>query len=385
MAIGELKGMKIVDPEEKELFLKSFMDQNSFVEKFGTYGNLGFWIKVKDPSYLFRLKHNGTIPGVVHDFKKLDNHIDDSVLVVPLTRKYFHDVLEIMPLILTLKEQNEIFKVVFTSHENTENGIFPSFLLNPEEGSESTGVSLKYWYDFLNHFNIKYECKTISNTGTHNDFSANSGYIFYYSDLGLGININDLFHNTTGLKGNAKNYGPRHKLLNIPHSYQILPLFYYTNLLASDSYEILKRNFKPLIKNTIPGKKIFITRDTKKFMDRSIENSDLLTNYMKNKGFEILYQEHLTMPEQISYVTEAECIVSLVGSSFINVMFCNPDTQLFIIHTDKSQDFGIYFNQSARYDIDAKTIYCDPDGNSIIDYFETSSNKITLRWIHGNR
>jgi len=156
-------------------------------------------------------------------------------------------------------------------------------------------------------------------------------------------------------------------------------------LLASDSYEILKRNFKPLIKNTIPGKKIFITRDTKKFMDRSIENSDLLTNYMKNKGFEILYQEHLTMPEQISYVTEAECIVSLVGSSFINVMFCNPDTQLFIIHTDKSQDFGIYFNQSARYDIDAKTIYCDPDGNSIIDYFETSSNKITLRWIHGNR
>jgi len=71
VAIGELKGMKIVDPEEKELFLKSFMDQNSFVEKFGTYGNLGFWIKVKDPSYLFRLKHNGTIPGVVHDFKFL--------------------------------------------------------------------------------------------------------------------------------------------------------------------------------------------------------------------------------------------------------------------------------------------------------------------------
>jgi hypothetical protein len=384
VALGELKGMSIIDPEEKELFLKSFMKENPFVEKFGNYGNIGFWLKIKNPAYSFALKHNGTSPGVIYDFKKLENHIDDNILVLPLTRKYFHDVLENMPLILTLKEQNEDFKVVLTSHENTKDGIFPSFLLDPAESSEDTGVSLKYWKDFLDHFEIKYECKTINTNAAYHNFSSNSGYVFYYSDLGLGIEMSHLYHNTTGLRGNDKNYGQRHKDLHIKNCYQILPLFYYTNLLAADSYEILKRNFKPAIKDTVPGKKIFITRDTKKFMDRSIENSDLITNYMRNKNFEILYQENLSMMEQISYVTQAECVVALVGSSFINVMFCNPNTQLFIIHTDKSQDFGIYFNQSARYDIDAKTVYCDPDGNSIIDYFETSDNKTTLRWIHGS-
>jgi capsular polysaccharide biosynthesis protein len=161
------------------------------------------------------------------------------------------------------------------------------------------------------------------------------------------------------------------------------PLLYFTNLIFADSYEILKRNFKPFIKKTISGKKVFITRDSTKFPDRSISNSEHLTNYMKAKGFEIINQEELSFKDQISYITEAECVVSLVGSSFINVMFCNQDSQLFIIHTDKSQDFGLYMNQSARYDIDSKVIYCDPDGLDIIDYFESSISKSVLRWIHG--
>lgn len=389
MAIGELKGMHLAYPDEKNIFYEAMLKEK-FVEDIFDYGNIGFCLKVRNPVYSYSWIYGGLIQPVISRFYSDDNggksesHIDGAVFVVPIVRKYFHDVLETMPLILTLKEKHEKFKVILNSHEHSENGVFKSFNLDPQNASPETGESLKYWIDFLTTFNIDYECISVNGIDEKRSFSADYGYVFYYSDYGLGVDRHEYLHNTTGLKGNVRIFNNKDESLFIPNTYQIAPLLYFTNLIFADSYEILKRNFKPFIKKTIPGKKVFITRDSKKFPDRSILNSENLTEYMRGKGFEIVNQEDMSFTDQISYITEAECIVSLVGSSFINVMFCNPNTQLFMIHTDKSQDFGLYFNQSARYDIDAKTIYCDPDGNSIVDYFETSDNRTTLRWIHGS-
>jgi hypothetical protein len=290
-----------------------------------------------------------------------------------------------MPLILTLKEKHKKFKVILNSPENATDKVFGSFLINPKDSTPigTNGDSLKYWMDFLTTFDIDYECISVKGTDQKIKLSADYGYIFYYSDYGLGVDIRDLAHNTTGLRGNIRIFNGKEESLIFPNTYQLSPLLYFTNLMFSDSYEILKRHFKPFIKKTIPGKKVFITRDSNKFPDRSITNSQNLTEYMKSKGFEIVSQEDMSFKDQISYITEAECVVSLVGSSFINVMFCNKETNLFIIHTDKSQDFGLYLSQAGRYDMDTKVIYCDPDGLDIIDYFESSSSNAVLRWIHG--
>lgn len=389
MSIGEIKGLFLIDIEEKENFYKTLLEKD-FVEEVFDYGNIGFCLKVKDPIYSYSWQYGGLFHPVISGFSseenngKTNNHQDGCVFAVPITRKYFHDVLEIMPLILTLKEKNENFKVVLSSHEREEDGIFSSFKLHPKDASPNeTGESLKYWIDFLTEFDINYECVTVRSIQEQYKFSADYGYVFYYSDYGLGIDQSNYIHNTTGLRGNIRQFNGLNESLIFPNTYEMSPLLYFTNLIFADSYEILKRNFKPFIKKTISGKKVFITRDSTKFPDRSISNSEHLTNYMKAKGFEIINQEELSFKDQISYITEAECVVSLVGSSFINVMFCNQDSQLFIIHTDKSQDFGLYMNQSARYDIDSKVIYCDPDGLDIIDYFESSSSKSVLRWIHG--
>jgi hypothetical protein len=389
MSIGEIKGIYLADPEEKENFYKKLLEKD-FVEKVFDYGNIGFCLKIKNPIYSYSWQYGGLFHPVISGFSsdvnngKTSNHKSGAIFAVPITRKYFHDVLEIMPLLLTLKEKHEDFKVVLNSYEEQKDGVFPSFNLQPKEASPKvTGESLKYWIDFLNEFNIHYECVTVKSIQEDYKFSADYGYVFYYSDYGLGIDQSNYMHNTTGLRGNIRQFNGLNDSLIFPNTYEMSPLLYFTNLIFSDSYEILKRNFKPFIKQTIPGKKVFITRDSIKFPDRSISNSEHLTNYMKAKGFKIINQEDLSFKDQISYITEAECVIALVGSSFINAMFCNPDSQLFIIHTDKSQDFGLYMNQSARYDIDSKVIYCDPDGLDIINYFESSSSKSVLRWIHG--
>jgi hypothetical protein len=389
MSLGELKGISLAYPDEKEKFYESLRSKN-FVEEVFDYGNFGFCLKVKNPIYSYSWQYGGLFHPVISGFSsdlnngKTDNHKEGCIFAIPITRKYFHDVLEVMPLILTLKEKHENFKVVLNSHEKEEDGIFPSFNLNPKDASpQRTGESLKYWIDFLTEFNINYECVNVNSIQENYKFSADYGYVFYYSDYGLGIDKSEYMHNTTGLKGNVRQFNGINESLIFKHTYEMSPLLYFTNLIFADSYEILKRNFKPFIKKTIPGKKVFITRDSSKFPDRSILNSENLTEYMRNKGFEIVNQEEMSFKDQISYITEAECVVSLVGSSFINVMFCNKESNIFTIHTDKSQDFNLYLAQAARYDIDTKVIYCDPDGLDIIDYFESSSSKAVLRWIHG--
>lgn len=382
MALGEIKGMSLTFPDEKYLFFQELANKD-FIESYGPHGNFGFWIKVKNPHISYDWQFSGLRVPVVDSFKKADEHYDGAIFTIPVTRKYFHDVLENMPQILSLKEQGQKFKVLLSTHENLNNdGVFSSFVIESKDVIPGkTEVSLKYWTDFLEYFDIDYECVT---SGWNKRISADYAYLFYYTDHGLGINRSDSIHNTTGLSGVKIRVHGIAPELSFSHSYQMVPFFYFTNLICADAYEILKRNFKPLIKDTVPNKKIFISRDSVRFEDRSILNSDRLTKYMIAKGFDVVSQEDLSMMDQISYITEAECVAALVGSGFINPMFCNPETQLLIIHTDKSQDFGIYVNQAARYKMDAKLIYADPDGDDIINYFETSNNHTVNKWVHGN-
>jgi hypothetical protein len=55
------------------------------------------------------------------------------------------------------------------------------------------------------------------------------------------------------------------------------------------------------------------------------------------------------------------------------------------LHTEKSQDFMTYSNQAARWDIDFKSVYCDPDGLDIIDYFKTSTSEFTRKVIDNGK
>lgn len=373
MAIGRIKGDDPLN-EDQKLDLIKHLNTKSHIEKTGLYGNYGFWTKIKDFKYKFYYMPNKMLackPIPFERGKDDKKHFEGNYLVVQMTGKYFHDMLEIVPQIITLKKEKEDFKILLIGNQKIDPETKMFYGLNPEDNTGHQPIS--YWRDILKYLNIEFECFE-SKPGT--SFSTSSNYLFYYTDLGS--------KKTTGLgPGLKKHYPTIFPELLRDDCHLIYPLLYFTTLIHADSYDILSEYLNPLFRKVIPGKKIFITRDSVKFEDRSIENSRELTNYMASKGFQILGQENLPWTEQIKEVTSAQYIVSLVGSGFINAMFCGPETTMISIHTDKSQEFLVYGNQVGRTDSDFKTVYCDSDGLDIINYFENSKSPTTRKVIDG--
>lgn len=391
MSAGLIKGIVLTHPEVRESFFEDIRSMEQ-VEDVKTYGEFGFYVKLKNPVINYRHQYNGVVVPIVGEFNnRQEKHYDGTILAIPITKKYFHDMLEVMPIILTLKENNEKFKVVFNSNDSliNENKIYKAFLMNSKEAADIGVESLRYWFNFLNFYEIDYEC---TESKFNQVISADSTYVFYYTDMGFEPAKKDgtyatnylNWSNNTGLAGVRKTFPTRHESLAFNLSYQIVTFGQPTLLLYSDSFEILKRNFvkSNLVSKTIPGKKIFISRNTKLYKDRAIKNSDLIDEYMKSKGFEIFYNEDFNMVDQIRYVTEAECVVGIVGSNFLNAMYSNAGTQQIIFYPDKSQDWLIYSNQAARWDHEVKNIYTDNSPEDMMEYLETTNSPVIRKWFH---
>jgi len=111
VAAGPIKGITITHPEVREAFFEEIRSLEQ-VEDVKPYGEFGFYVKVKNPVINYRHQFNGIMIPMVGEFNnKQEEHYDGAILTIPITKKYFHDMLEIMPIILTLKENNEKFKV----------------------------------------------------------------------------------------------------------------------------------------------------------------------------------------------------------------------------------------------------------------------------------
>jgi len=373
VAFNDIKGLYPRDLHEKYDLIKSAKEREYIVDS-GEFGNFGFWVKAANLKYKpFPMTNRVNTPRPVpYEFGQEENHYSGNVLVIQSVNKYFHDILEILPWILTLKNAGENFTILLCSNQPVaENKMFIGMDKEDKMGYQP----IHYWKEILDYLEVKYECLDLT---TMNRFSCENSYMFYYTDCGTvhGMGFDNVRE--------AKVPGLIQDLY-FPDSYIIFPLSYFTTFIHADAYDILTKSLKPLISKMIPGKKIFITRDTAVFTDRSIDNSKELTDYMESQGFEIFRQEEYIWPEQIKKITTAEYVVSLVGSGFINAMLCNKQTKMISIHTDKSQDFMTYSNQAARWDIDFKSVYCDPDGLDIIDYFKTSTSEFTRKVIDNGK
>lgn len=376
MALGNLKGSYPENVELKEKYLHDISNLDH-VLKIGKFGNIGFWIKIKDYKYKYHFMQNRMVTPKPIPFErgKEEIHYEGNYFIVQTVGKYFHDILENLPQILTLKKAGEQFKVLLLSNQpiDPETNMFYGMSNTNDKGYQQ----ITYWRDILKYFDIEYQCV---NAKSGDRFSTNSNYVFYYTDYGSTVGTGLGGPGTFRIKSLLPNLAEE---LYLENSYYIMPLFYFTTWIHADAYDMLNDFIKPLISDVVPGKRIFITRDTAKFADRSIENSKELTDYMREQGFDIFNQEDYLWPEQIKIITSAESIVSLVGSGFINAMFCGPGTTMISIHTDKSQDFVTYANQAGRTDSDFKTVYCDPDGLDIIEYLKNSKSKITRKVMDG--
>lgn len=97
-------------------------------------------------------------------------------------------------------------------------------------------------------------------------------------------------------------------------------------------YNILRTILKSFESNNC-GKKIFIARANLKkgFLDRGIKYSEQLYNRLENLGFEKIFLEELSISEQISVISSAEVLVGFHGAGLANMVWMNPNTQVFEI------------------------------------------------------
>jgi hypothetical protein len=90
------------------------------------------------------------------------------------------------------------------------------------------------------------------------------------------------------------------------------------------SVEWLRRTFLPLIARTPPvstPKRFFIRRTGSR---RNIVNEEAVFDFFRGLGWEIVDTAEISFPEQVRLFSQAEAISGIHGSSFANLVWCNP-------------------------------------------------------------
>jgi len=253
------------------------------------------------------------VPVVLNNNVVGDIHYDENIVLFQEPSAFFHTVVEQFPKILELKKNNENFKV----------------LLIQSRRSMQEKISTKV------------------------DHHVSS----FFKDNGIDYII---------LHNDPENM---HKTISI---YDI-PWVYNHKLGSAFRFDSLREYFKEIVKDPIPGKKIFLARNYHVY-GRGWNNYELLYDYLHSKGFEIFYLENHSFNNQIKICSSAEYIISMVGSSLVVPMLATNNTKIISIHTSTMEEYGVYHWQSGRNDGIIKSIYLDEDSNDIINYLETSSN-----------
>jgi hypothetical protein len=115
------------------------------------------------------------------------------------------------------------------------------------------------------------------------------------------------------------------------------------------------------------GRRIFLSRDKSRFT-RGLANEDAVASMLKHYGFEKIYAEHLTLPEQQALFEETEFLVALEGMGLVQQFFMDPSRSrvVEIVPSDRMQTeyywqawaLGMnYFDVVVGSSLDARSTY----------------------------
>jgi hypothetical protein len=328
--------------------------------------NFGFALKVKNP--FFKLYNLNIDPKLVVPIlesvdKKSTNHFDGTILLVEELGRYFHDFLELFPKLASLKANNKKFKLILNSQQEIPNKdkVFMNMLRNNDYNDVNMGgrYNFSYLLDFLKKYDIEFECH---NFESKSEISADYAYIFYSKKELGGYYLKD--HEVGSIVANKELDFMENK--EYTQTYSLFPGI-------DDPGINVLRNFFPK-HSIVKNKKTFIGRRPDVWIDRGLEGYDIVQEYFKNIGYEIVDLEDLNLFEQIKTIQESEFIVSLVGSSLINSLLCGPGNHVLILNALPYNSQIVFLRCLDEANVDVKNIYCGRNGNDIIKYIENSKS-----------
>jgi len=104
---------------------------------------------------------------------------------------------------------------------------------------------------------------------------------------------------------------------------------------------------------------IYISRAKAKM--RRILNEDEVVAFLTQYGFEVVYNEDLSLEQQTQLYHHAKCIISTHGANLVNVLFCQSETKLVEIRYYKHTKYynRVYFRMANAFNLPYYLIYCD--------------------------
>lgn len=97
---------------------------------------------------------------------------------------------------------------------------------------------------------------------------------------------------------------------------------------------------------------------TQNFQNRIHSDNIKIDNFFIDMGYELVYNEDLTLEEQVYIYSSATHIASIDGTGCYNAIFAHPDTKVFMITTNR--DFYWFFDSLIK-NVATENVYIIPD------------------------
>lgn len=130
--------------------------------------------------------------------------------------------------------------------------------------------------------------------------------------------------------------------------------------------------------------KIYMSRRYSNFMadtPRKVKNEEVLENFFRDKGYSIIYNERLSLEEQIELYGNAKEVIGLSGTGFTNLLWCEEGTKVveitqFIPHIAFE---WVNIANAANLDYHCVGMGVEDDAHKIIEKFNYVSNLISVK------
>jgi hypothetical protein len=281
-------------------------------------------LAIKDSSKDLDNVYYGHLFSTVIGFDLSDSSLaQENVFIYQFTPRYYHNLAELFPKLIKLKEIDPNFVFLLVSWFPPNN---ISDLLGKGQ-DDSKDQYYDYLIEFLNLLEIKYKFIYKEN---FNQTSFKASYVFYEKFNGEYDGFEQKWEKSLSIKG----YSHCHMFYSTDPVYIAESLKYIWDYFNSSNHNLnLQQN------NSCYPEKIFISR--KNFYSRkdlSIVNKnnkfkeEAVEKVFEENGYHILNMEDFTFLEQLRLSHNAKVITCFVGSSVFNAFYSNKDIKVFYLN-----------------------------------------------------
>lgn len=148
-----------------------------------------------------------------------------------------------------------------------------------------------------------------------------------------------------------------HKKFIFNKVYSIAPETEYDYQRFKNSYQTftkIKEIFAPKRK-PLYNKNIFIPR--KEYYSKRIGNLSKLESILTENNYEIVFLEDLSLQEQINLFYDAKNIIAVTGTSLVNMIFANENTNILSMHSEDGYSTGEFSVMAKFNNINYTEVY----------------------------